>query len=67
MSPFCGAIDTSILNFWWHLLWASKPEWAALFMLDRDVHVTQFLRFTSGVIPANVLVASMAAKQISST
>ena len=27
MSPFCGATDTPILDFWWHLLWVSKPEW----------------------------------------
>ena len=27
MSPFCGATDTSILDFWWRLLWVSKPEW----------------------------------------
>ena len=27
MSPFCGAIYTPVLDFWWHLLWVSKPEW----------------------------------------
>ena len=33
----CGATDTPIgdtdapvLDFWWRLLWVSKPEWAAL-------------------------------------
>ena len=30
---FCGATDTPVLDFWWHLLWVSKPEWAALFTL----------------------------------
>ena len=33
MSPFCGATDTPVLDFWWCLLWVSKPEWAALFEL----------------------------------
>ena len=27
MSPFCGAIDTPVSDFWWRLLWVSKPEW----------------------------------------
>ena len=25
--PFCGATDTPVLDFWWHLLWVWKPEW----------------------------------------
>ena len=25
--------DTPVLDFWWRLLWVSKPEWAALFAL----------------------------------
>ena len=62
MSPFCGATDTPVLDFWWCLLWVSKPEWAALFKLGRGVHITRYLRFTSGVTPANLLAASMAAK-----
>ena len=62
MSPFCGATDTPLLDFWWCLLWVSKPEWAALFMLGGHVHVTCLLRFTSGATPADLMVASMAAK-----
>ena len=27
MSPFCGATDTPVSDFWWCLLWVSKPEW----------------------------------------
>ena len=27
MSPFCGATDTPVSDFWWRLLWVSKPEW----------------------------------------
>ena len=23
----CGATDTPVLDFWWCLLWVSKPEW----------------------------------------
>ena len=59
ISPFCGATDP-----WFGLLvtspLGSKPEWAALFTLGGGVHVTCSLRFTSGVTPADLLVASMA-------
>ena len=27
ISPFCGAADTPILDFWWCLPWVSKPGW----------------------------------------
>ena len=27
MSPFCGATDTPVLDFWWCLPWVSKPGW----------------------------------------
>ena len=27
MSPFCGATDTPVSDFWWCLLWVSKPKW----------------------------------------
>ena len=43
------------------------PEWAALFTFSRSVQVTCSLRFTSGVTPANLLAAGMAAEPISST
>ena len=46
ISPFCGATDTPVLDFWWCLLWVSKPEWAALFVLGGGVRVTRSLRFT---------------------
>ena len=32
---FFGATGTPVLDFWWRLLWVSKPEWAALFALRR--------------------------------
>ena len=58
MSPFCGAIDTPILDFWWRLLSVSKPEWAALFALGGGICDIRSLRFTSGVTPVDLLVAS---------
>ena len=27
ISPFCGATDTPVLDFWWHLPWSLKPGW----------------------------------------
>ena len=38
---FCGATDTPVLDFWWHLLWVSKPEWEALFTLGGGICVTR--------------------------
>ena len=60
MSIF-GATDTPVSAFWWRLLWVSKPEWAALFELCRGVHDIRSLRFTSGVTPLPVYMASTAA------
>ena len=62
MSPFSGATDTPVLDFWWRLLWVSKQEWAALFKFGRGICVTHSLRFTSGVTPVDLLVASKAAE-----
>ena len=66
ISPFCGATDTPVLDFWWHVLWVWKPEWAALPTLGRGICVACSLRFTSGATPAEILGASMAAELISS-
>ena len=38
---------------------SSKPEWAALFILGRGIHVTCSLRFASGATPADLLEASI--------
>ena len=27
ISPFCGDIDTIVLDVWWHLSWVWKPGW----------------------------------------
>ena len=63
MSPFCGATDTPVLDFWWRLPWVSKPGWIPRFHASLPVH-NGFLRFTSGAIPADLLAASMAAGHI---
>ena len=60
--PFCGTTDTPALDFWWCLLWDSKPEQEALFALGRGMCVTHSLSLTSGVIPAYVLTANVAAE-----
>ena len=64
MSPFCGATDTPVLDFWWRLLWVSKSEWVLPYLSLVEAYVLHYmyLRFTSGVTPADLLVASMAAK-----
>ena len=60
MSPFCGATDTPVLDFWWRLPWVSKPGWIpCLRALSPVCH--EFLRFTSGVTPADCIEVSMAA------
>ena len=59
ISPFCGATDTPVLDFWWCLLWVPKPLWAALFALGKGVCVTCSLRFTSGATPADMLAAEL--------
>ena len=64
ISLFCLATDTSFLDFCWCILWVSKAEWAVLFALGRGIHVAHYLRFTSGVTPDELLVASMAAGPI---
>ena len=51
INPFCEATNTPVLDFWF-----SKSKWTALFVLSRGLHVTHFLRFTSGATPADLLV-----------
>ena len=61
-----GATDTPDLAFWLHL-WVSKPELEALFALGGGICVTWSLTFTSGVTPADLLVARIAAEPFSFT
>ena len=42
MSPFCGATDTPILDFWWHLLWVSKPEWVLPYLSLAEAYVLHY-------------------------
>ena len=58
-SPFCGAIDTPALDFWWRVPWVSKPGWIPTCVLPH-MGVIGFLRFTSGATPADLLVAGIA-------
>ena len=58
MSNFCGATDTPVLDFWWHLPWVSKPGWIPCFCASSPAH-NGFLRFTSGPTPADLLTVSI--------
>ena len=57
---FFGATGAPVLDFWWRLLWVSKPGWVLPYLLfcggECNVHS---LRSTSGTTHANLLVASM--------
>ena len=66
ISPFCGAANTPILDFWWCLPWVSKPGWFPHLRASLPAH-KGFLRFTSGVAPADCIEVSMAAKPFWST
>ena len=41
-SPFCGATDTPILDFWWRLLWVSKPEWVLPYSSLAEMYVLHY-------------------------
>ena len=53
---FFGATGTPVLDFWWRLLWVSKPEWVLPYslFLRRRMSCT-FPRFTSGATLADLL------------
>ena len=42
MGPFCGATDTPILDFWWRLLWVSKPEWVLPYSSLAEVYLLRY-------------------------
>ena len=58
-----GAIDTPVLDFWWHLPWVSKPG-CIPHLHAFSPACNGFLRFTSGATPADPLTASMAASPV---
>ena len=61
MSVF-GTTGTPVLDFWWRLLWVSKPEWVlpySIFCWGKcNVHSP---RSTSDATPANLLMTGIAA------
>ena len=54
--PFFGATGTLVLDFWWRLLWVSKPEWVLPCGGKCNVHSP---RSTSGSTHADLLAAGM--------
>ena len=44
------------LDFWWCLLWVSKPEREAIYAIGRGLCTMCSLRFISGATPADLLV-----------
>ena len=61
----CGATDTPVLDFWWRLLWVSKPEWVLPYSNFAEAYVIiRSLRFTSGATPLPVYNASIAASRL---
>ena len=77
ISPLCRVTDSPIWEFWWHLPWVS---WIlclhASSSTSQTIYITKFatvsecngfLRFTSGVTPTDLLIASMAAESFWST
>ena len=53
ISPFCRATDTPVLDFWWCLLWVSKPGLILHLRATSPVY-NRILTFTSGAIPADL-------------
>ena len=66
ISPFCGAVDIPLLDFWWWLPKVSKPCWIS-FVCASSATCNGFLRFTSSAIPADLLTASIATEPFLST
>ena len=42
MNPFCCTTDTPILDFWWRLLWVSKPEWVLPYSSLAEAYVLHY-------------------------
>ena len=66
MSPFCGATDTPVLDFWWCLIWVSNQSGQPYLCLAEVnmLHIPSYV--TSGAAPVDLLVASMAVELFSS-
>ena len=64
-SPFYGAIDTPVLDFWSRLPWISKQGRSMCLHVSSTTR-NRILRFTSGATPAELLAASIATEPFSS-
>ena len=63
---FLGAIGTTVLDFWWHIFWVSKPEWVLPYWpFYRGKCNEHSLRSTSGATHANLFVSGIAASHFS--
>ena len=56
MSPFCGATDSPVLDFWGCLPWVSKPGWTPCLCASPPGH--------NGCLRFNFLAASMVVEYI---
>ena len=65
ISPFCGAIDTPVFDFWSRLPWVSK-QGRSMCLHVSSTTCNRILRFTSGATPAELLAASIATEPFSS-
>ena len=43
--PIFRATGTPVFDFWWHLLWVSKPEWVLPNLLFAEANVMYWVRF----------------------
>ena len=43
MSLFCGATDTPVSDFWWHLFWVSKPEWVLPYSSLAEAYMLHYM------------------------
>ena len=43
MSPFCGATDTPVSDFWWHVFWVSKPEWVLPYSSLAEAYMLRYM------------------------
>ena len=59
----CGATDTPVSDFWWCLLWVSKPEW----VLPYSNFVEAYVIYFPWDSPLPVYTASIAASRLPHT
>ena len=42
-NPFFGATDTPVSDFWWCLLWISKPEWVLPYLSLAEAYMLYYM------------------------